>query len=205
MTRRASRPSRARPPTSPAAPSTAAEPAAPRPARPKAADGYVAVAEVARPHGIQGELRLKVYNPDSDLLLRKPRAILLLSDGETRDVAITAARESNKAILVRLAGVDDRNAAEVLRGAELCVPRDAFPALEEGEFYASDLEGARAVMRSGDELGRVTGVTSYPTCDVLVVERTSGGRLEIPLLDAFVGKVDVANGVVEVVTVEGLD
>src|SRR5580698_1587005 len=136
------------------------------------ATAYVAVAEVARPHGVRGELRLKVYNPDSDLLTRRAGAAvrLRLPDGSERDVAVLHAREANKALLVRLAGVDDRDAAEALRGAEVCVPRDAFPPLAEGEFYACDLEGARAVLRSGEEVGRVTGLVSYPTCDALVVD-----------------------------------
>lgn len=177
----------------------------PTAARLPAPEGYVAIAEIARPHGIQGEIRLKIYNPDSDLLARRPRAKLRTPDGALREVAITQAREANKAMLVRLAGVDDRDAAEALRGAEILVPRDAFPPLEEGEFYACDLEGARAVMRSGEELGRVSGVASYPTCDVLVVDREGGGRVEVPLLDAYVGAVDAKAGVVEILTIEGLD
>lgn len=180
-----------------------AEPEAPK--APPVADGYIALAEVARPHGVQGELRLKVYNPDSDLLARRPRVRLRLPDGTTRDAAITAAREVNKALLVRLAGVEDRDAAEALRGAEVCVPRESFPPLEEGEFYACDVEGARAVLRGGDELGHVAAVASYPTCDVLVIERRTGGRIEVPLLPEYVGAVDVAGGVVEILSIEGLD
>lgn len=181
------------------------EAAAVKPERPAPpADGYVAVAEVARPHGVQGELRLKIYNPASDLLARKPRVRLRLADGAVRDTAILVAREVNKALLVRLEGVDDRDAAEALRGAEVCVPRESFPALEEGEFYACDVEGARAVLKGGEEIGFVSGLTSYPTCDVLVIERASGERIEVPLLEPYVGAIDVAGGVVEILTLDGL-
>jgi 16S rRNA processing protein RimM len=174
------------------------------------AGAYVAVAEVARPHGVRGELRLKVYNTDSDLLSRRggPGSVRLrFPDGSERDVALLQARESNKAVLVRLAGVDDRDTAEALRGAQVCVPRDAVPALAEGEFYACDLEGARAVLGSGgsgEEIGRVQGIVSYPTCDALVVDRGGGRTIEIPLLDAYVASVDVAGKVVQIVTIEGL-
>ncbi|APR75227.1 16S rRNA processing protein RimM [Minicystis rosea] len=194
------------------------ERAAPKAAEPKAAkpverstgvrrdEGYIAVAEVARPHGVQGELRLKVYNPDSDLLEQKPRVRLRLPDGTTRDASIVSAREANKALLVRFAGIDDRDAAETLRNAEICVPRASFPALEDGEFYACDVEGARAVMRSsGEEIGHVVGLASYPTCDVLLIERPGAARIEVPLLDPYVGAVDVERGVVEILTIEGLD
>ena len=130
-----------------------------------------------------------------------------MPDGEEREITISTARDANKALLIRISGVDDRDAAEALRGAVLCVAREAFPPLEEGEFYACDLEGARAILRSGEEIGRVTGVASYPTCDVLLVERSGAvaGRLEVPLLPAYVGQVDAKGGTVELLTIEGLD
>lgn len=166
--------------------------------------GLVALAEIARPHGIAGELRLKVYNLDSDLLSRRPKVLLVLPDGTQREIAITAAREVDKALLVRLSGVDDRNAAEALRGGVICVKRDALPPPEEGEFYAHDIQGARAVLGS-DEVGRVSGLASYPTCEVILVDRPGKTRLEVPLTDAYVARVDVKEGVVELVTLDGLD
>jgi len=199
----AAKPSR-KPARAPKRPAPAEEPRAARIVE-RPADGWIGVAEIARPHGIQGELRLKVYNPDSDLLSRRPRVRLRLPDGALRDAAITSARDANKALLVRLAGVDDRDAAEALRGVEICVAREALPPLEEGEFYACDLEGARALLPSGEEIGHVSGLQSYPTCDVLLIERSSGGRLEVPLLAPYVGKVDAQGGLVEILTLDGLE
>ncbi len=165
---------------------------------------YVPVAEVARPHGVRGEVRLQVYNLGSDLLLARPPVRLRLPDGSEREVKIRSARAVNKGILVELEGVSDRDAAEALRGAEVCVRRDLFPAEEEGEFYACDLEGARAVLASGEEVGRVTAVQSYPTCDVLLIDRGPAGPLEVPLVDAYVASVDPERAIVELVTIEGL-
>lgn len=168
---------------------------------------YVPVAEVARPHGVHGELRLKVYNHDSDLLLRRPAVKLQLQDGSERDVTIRSVRDVNKAILMTLVGVDDRDAAEALRSAKVAVARDDFPPLGEGEFYACDLEGARALLPSGEEVGRVVGLESYPTCDVLLVDRAApvtNQRIEIPLVEAYVASIDVERGVVELVTIDGL-
>jgi 16S rRNA processing protein RimM len=186
-----------------------AEPAAsPRPPDLLRARGLVAIAEVARPHGLIGELRLKVYNPDSDLLRRRrgsPRVLLVMPDHAEREIAVTASREVDKALLVRLEGIDDRNAAELLRGARLCVPRASLPPPDEGEFYAWDIEGARAVLTSGETVGLVRELASYPTCEVLVVERDGKLSLEIPMIEAYVARVDVAAGLVELVTVEGLE
>jgi 16S rRNA processing protein RimM len=163
---------------------------------------YVPLAEVARPHGVLGELRLTVYNADSDLLLHKPPVRLRLSDGSERDARVTSARENNKALLVRLEGVVDRDQAEALRGALVCVARDAFPPLDEGEFYACDVEGAQAKLASGEVVGTVRGLRSYPTCEVLVVERAGGRELEVPLVETFVGSIDVERGEV---TLQSLD
>ena len=184
-------------------------PAARRRPRPRER-GLVAVAEIARPHGIAGELRLKIYNPGSDLLLRRPPVLLRLPDGTERQATLTSAREADKALLVRIAGVDDRDAAEGLRGAEVCVPRASLPPPEEGEFYAWDLEGASAVLTAGERrahpvIGQVVELVTYPTCEVLVVMRPDGKRLEIPLLDPYVVRVDAEHGVVELGTIEGLD
>jgi 16S rRNA processing protein RimM len=176
----------------------------------------VALAEVARPHGIAGELRLKVYNLDSDILLRRPPVLLRMPDesgrvtkqaresAPVREARITAARAVDKAVLIKLAGVDDRNAAEAQRGAEICVPRASLAPPEEGEFYACDVEGAEARL-GGEPIGRVLELRSYPTCEVLVVERPGGSTLEVPLLEAYVGRIDADGGVVELVSIEGLE
>lgn len=172
---------------------------------------FVPVAEVARPHGLRGELRLKLYNEGSELLTELARGAkrspavplkLRLPSGEEQPLVLTSARSSNKALLVKFDGVVDCDAAEILRGAVILVPRDAFPPLEEGEFYACDIEGARAMVR-GEQVGIITELHSYPTCDVLVVKRDNTS-IEVPLTDTYVASVDVAGGVIELVTIEGL-
>jgi len=173
---------------------------------------FVPVAEVARPHGIKGELRLKLYNEGSELLTELAQGSrrrgaevplkLRLPTGVEQPLVVTSARASNKALLVKFADVVDCNAAEMLRGAVILVPRDAFPPLEEGEFYACDIEGARAMVGS-EQVGIVTELHSYPTCDVLVVNR-EGTSFEVPLTDTYVASVDVAGGVITLVTIEGL-
>jgi 16S rRNA processing protein RimM len=158
---------------------------------------------VARPHGVRGELRLRIYSGDPSLLQRRPQIRLRAPDGAVTDARIRAARLADKALLVELDGVEDRDAAEALRGAEVLAPRDEFAPLEEGEFYACDIEGARAELVSGEPIGTVTGLGTYPTCDVLLIER-DGKRLEVPLLPQFVDSVDTAAKLVKIVTLDGL-
>ncbi len=161
------------------------------------------LAEVARPHGIAGELRLKVYNRDSDLLVRLERVVVRFPSGEEREVAVRHARPAAEAILALLEGCVGRTEAERWRGAQILAPREAFPALEEGEFYACDIEGARVEV-AGEPFGEVERLVSYPTCDAIVV-RSGEGRFEVPLVEGAVDEVDVAARVVRVGSREALE
>ncbi len=170
----------------------------------KADKDQVAIAEVARPHGVRGELRLKLYNPDTEVLTKGRRVVLRGPDGQTRRILLTAVRPIEGGLLARMEGVDSRDAAEALRGSTIIVERDELPEPDDGEFYAVDVEGARAELVSGDVIGTVERLVSYPTCDVLLVATNEGARLEVPLTDTFVEEVDVEAHVVRLKTIEGL-
>ncbi len=164
---------------------------------------WVALAVVARPHGIRGELRLKLFNEDSNVLLDQEEVLVRLADGESHEVSIDFARRANEAILMKLHSVDDRARADALRGAEICVKRAAFPPLAPGEFYACDIKGARALLSDGSELGVVQDMIEYPASMVLVVKGAQSW--EIPLVEAWVSEVDVESGVVRVSSLEGIE
>lgn len=167
---------------------------------------WVPLAEVARPHGVRGEVRLKVFNERSDLLLALDEVLVRLPDGQEHEVSIDAARRADASILLKLHSVDDRDRADELRGALVCGRRSSFPAPENGEFYACDLEGARVVAPDGAELGRVRELRTFPSVHALVVTASDGGKdWEIPLVEAFVEDIDVEEGFVLLATLEGLE
>lgn len=163
----------------------------------------ITVGVVTRPQGIAGEVRIKLHNPDSELL-GVGRTLILRGKGGERKVKLLKVRPASDAVVVALEGVSDRDQAEALRGAEIVVPRADLPALEEGEFYACDVEGARAELASGELVGTVLEFLSYPTCDVLVVQDPTGKKHEFPLVDEVVERVDIAAKRVVLRTREGL-
>jgi 16S rRNA processing protein RimM len=153
---------------------------------------WVPLAEVARPHGVRGELRVKMYNSDSELLPSLSEVLVRRRDGAERTIRLQSVRGADTGyLLAKLEGVDDRDTAESFRGAELCVRRDAFPPLEEGEFYACDVVGARLYGPDG-ELGMVEDLASYPTADVLIGRLSGGTRCEIPLVEDYIAEIDTA-------------
>ncbi|MEO7111477.1 MAG: 16S rRNA processing protein RimM, partial [Polyangiaceae bacterium] len=90
---------------------------------------WVPLAEIARSHGVKGELRLKLYNADSDLLLGADEVLLRSPDGDEQEVSVDGARRANDAILMRLHAVDDRDKADALRTSVICLRRSDFPKL----------------------------------------------------------------------------
>jgi 16S rRNA processing protein RimM len=163
----------------------------------------VAIGQIARPHGVQGELRVRVYNPESGLLARGRTVVIQPAEGAARPSKVARVRETEGALLVTLETVGDRNAAEAVRGAELLIKRSEFPDLPDGEFYACDVEGAR-VLLNGEEIGSVVRLSSYPTCDVLVITKTGGEEVELPLVDGVVERVDSDAGEVHISSLDTL-
>jgi 16S rRNA processing protein RimM len=171
----------------------------------KAPETWVPLAEVARPHGVRGELRLKLFNKDSDVLLHQDEVLVRLKDGEEHEVSVDRARRADQAILMKLHSVDDRDRADELRGALVCVRRADFPAPDDGEFYACDVLGAR-VLHAGAQIGTVRDLKSYPTVDVLIVRADDGGKdYEIPLVDAVVEAMDLPGEAITLRTLEGVE
>jgi 16S rRNA processing protein RimM len=169
------------------------------------ADDWVPLGEVARPHGVKGELRLRLFNASSDVLLGQDEVLVRLKNGEEHEVSVERARRADDAILMKLFSVDDRDRAEDLRGAQICVRRRDFPEAEEGEFYAIDVVGSEARL-AGQRVGVVAELITYPSIEVLLVHADDGkGDWEVPLTEMFVGKVDVANKVVELVTLDDVE
>jgi 16S rRNA processing protein RimM len=166
---------------------------------------WVPLAEVARPHGVKGELRLRLFNATSDVLLDQEEVLVRMADGEEHEVSVERARRADDAILMKLYSVDDRDRAEGLRGAHICVRRRDFPAAEEGEFYAIDVVGAEARL-GGARIGVVAEIITYPSIEVLLVHADDGkGDWEVPLTEMFIGRVDVPGKVVELVTLDDVE
>jgi 16S rRNA processing protein RimM len=170
-----------------------------------AAEDWVPLAEVARPHGVKGELRLRLFNATSDVLLGQDEVLVRMKDGEEHEVSVERARRADDAILMKLFSVDDRNRAEDLRGAQICVRRSDFPEADDGEFYAIDVIGSEARL-AGQRVGQVAELITYPSIEVLLIHADDGkGDWEVPLTEMFIGKVDVANKVVELVTLDDVE
>lgn len=134
----------------------------------------VTLAAIVGAHGVTGEVRLKLFAAGLESLT----AHKSFNDGA---LTLKSVRPGNNGAIARFAEVSDRNAAEALRGTELTVPRDALPALAEGEYYHTDLIGLACVSTDGTDLGTCVTVENFGAGDVLEIERPNGKRFMVPM------------------------
>lgn len=119
--------------------------------------------------GVRGEVKLESLTEPQGNLVRYQPWILRDAAGREREVSGAKARAGGKGLIGTLPGIEDRDAAEALRGAELFVPRSALPPPKDGEFYWVDLEGLRVENLDGVDFGKAAFVFSNGANDVLVV------------------------------------
>lgn len=99
------------------------------------------------------------------------------------------------AIIARVTGVTDRNAAEALKGTDLYVARDSLPKPDEGEFYYADLIGLAAIAPDGARIGQIVGVLNFGAGDLLEIKLPDHKDTElVPFNDEFVPTVDLTAG-----------
>ena len=151
----------------------------------------VLVGVVTGPHGVQGEVKVKSFTAEpSGIGAYGP---LQTSDGRQYQIVSVRATRADEVIL-RLAGVETRNAAEALKGRRFYVARSALPDPAPGEYYHTDLIGLRAEGADGRTLGRVTAVLNYGAGDILEITDSGGIKELIPFTDRYVPVVDFAGG-----------
>jgi len=147
--------------------------------------------------GVRGELKFESFTDPVAQVLRYQPWILRDPQGRERELAGARGRETAKGLVVRLPEVEDRDAADALRGTEVFVPRSALPPPAPGEYYWVDLEGLRVVNLEGVDFGTVSHLFSTGANDVLVAQ---GDRERmVPFVEPdFVRSVDFDAGIVTV-------
>lgn len=112
-------------------------------------------------------------------------------------LSILEVKDHSDTVVARVQGIDDRNAAESLRGGRILVSRASFPVAADGEYYWVDLIGLQVINREGVDLGQVRDLMSTGPQTVLVIEaagETQGAKpveRMIPFVAAFVDAVDL--------------
>lgn len=141
----------------------------------------IPVGAVGKPFGVLGAVY--VFG-DPDLGDEFPPGERYATD-RGGDLVVAESRRHAARRVVRFEGVEDRDAAEALRGVQLLRPRGAV-ALQDDAIWVDDLKGREVVSSADEVVGVVEAVIDGPAHDYLVVARPDGGELLIPFVDALV-------------------
>lgn len=150
---------------------------------------------IAAPFGVKGWVKVEPFTA-------APESLPLYStwwlgrDGEWQEYRIERAQAQGRAVVAKLAGCEDREAAMVFRGRQVAVPRQALPPTKANEFYWADLIGLRVVNEKAQDFGEVVRILETGANEVLVV-RGDSERL-IPFIADVIREVDLAAGVMRV-------
>jgi len=167
----------------------------------------IEVGRIADAWGIEGWFKVLPHSASPEALFCSKRWFLLPSERGAKTFSGTAllrvreAKEHSDTVVASAHDVDDRNAAEALKGARIFIPRSSFPAAGTDEYYWVDLIGLRVVNREGLGLGQVKELLSTGLQTVLVIEyREDDKTLErmIPFVSAFVDGVDLSGKLIAV-------
>lgn len=164
-------------------------------------DQRICLGAVAGVHGVKGLVRLKSFTLDpKDIASYGP----LEDERGSRRFEIAVMGASRGALIARIQGVEDRDAAERLKGEKLYVKRSRLPPTDPGEFYQHDLIGLEARLEDGSRLGRVEAVFDFGGGTNLEIARPDGGSVMVPFTRRTVPEVDLSGGLLTVAPPEGL-
>lgn len=184
-----------------------------------AARERVRIGEVARAHGVRGELSLEWHAESPELCDVIGRLVLEPPPGR-REAAVRGSRPAkgqaggrifpieswrvhHKRLLVKLKGIDDRDQAEAWRGGAVYALAEDMPPVGEDEVFVRDLPGLRVHLVDGRELGVIESVMAEPQ-EVWSIMTPQGAEVLFPAHSDFVIEMDMEAGTVVIDPPPGL-
>lgn len=152
-------------------------------------NSFVLIGRIIKPHGIKGEVCVDFYADSPSILADE--IWLKQSSAKPSPVGIIAARFHHGRLLLTLENSPDRNTAETLRGAEVLVPRERLPDLEEGEIYLADLPGFTVILdETGETIGAIADVDLSSGQEIWRIATPDNKEILFPAVPEFVTELD---------------
>ncbi len=163
----------------------------------------VMVGEVVRPHGLAGVVKVHATTDDPQRFLLLAEVKLERDERLLGEYRVERVQIGKGEVFVKFQGVDDRNQAETLRGAGVMIPREARVPAPVDQYYHFEIIGLPAYSETGEPLGEIVNIETFPAHDVWVIRHGNRERL-VPAVKAFIKDVDVQNRRVVIAAIPGL-
>jgi 16S rRNA processing protein RimM len=164
-------------------------------------EARLCVGVITGPQGVRGAVRVKSFTEDPADVAAYGK---VEDEAGQRQFALTVVGTAKGVVVAKIAGLDDRDAAERLKGTRLYVQRSALPEPAEDEYYHSDLIGLSMTLADGTVFGTVRAVHDYGAGVSLEVAHHDGKLVMVPFTRAVVPVVDVAAGKLVIEPPDGL-
>lgn len=158
----------------------------------------IQIGQIVNAVALKGEV--KVYNYSDPDRYDHLKSVLV----ENERYEISKVRYQSGMVILKLRTVDDRNAAEALKGKYLYVLESELPELPEDTYYIKDLIGMAVVDQNGETVGELKDVIQNSAQDVYEIRKPDGKLGYIPAVSQFVGEVDMDARIIHVTLIEGL-
>ena len=158
----------------------------------------VTIGVVLRPHGIKGEVVVEPLTDNEDRFAHLEEVRLARPSGSSSVLRVASVFPHKGRVVIHFEGVSGMDEAEELRGAELRIPLSALPKLPQGSYYHHQLKGLEVRVETGASLGTVTDLWETGPTPVLVIQDGAKRETLMPLVDAFILEVNLAQGFMRV-------
>jgi 16S rRNA processing protein RimM len=164
----------------------------------------VAVARAVRTRGLKGEVVADLLTDFPERFAGVSQLISVAPDGKRSVLELERHWFQKHRVILKFAGYDSIEAANVLVGLEFAVPEAERVELSADEFYEWELEGCSVEDTAGRKIGKVSRVLKTGGVDVLAIEDEAGREYLIPMAESIVTRIDIKKKRVEVDPPEGL-
>ena len=150
----------------------------------------VVMGRVVAPYGVFGWLKIVPDTEEFDGLLDY-KTWWIGKDDNWRELKVESAKIHNDVLVVKLQGIDDRDAAVACKSKQIAVPRASLPKLKGEEYYWSDLIGLSVKNQQNVDFGKIADVFATGANDVVVAKSDSGQERLIPYITQVILAVDL--------------
>lgn len=149
--------------------------------------------------GLKGETRVYPYTDYKERFDEIKELYI-----ENQLYIIEKVRYMGKVVVIKFSGIDDRTAAENLKGSFLYVDRKDARILEEDEFFIADLIGINVIDEDGNIIGILSDVIQNTSQDLYEIETTSGRKILVPAVEDFIIEINIKEHKMTIRLIEGL-
>ena len=159
----------------------------------------IQIGKIVNVAGLKGEVKIVNYSGSKERY-QELESIYI----ENAEHKIEKVRYNKDVVILKLSGIDDRNAAEEARGKDIYISESDLPELSEGEYYIRDMIGISVVDDTGNVLGNLSDVIQNRAQDLYEVEMKDGKKILIPAVEEFILNIDIEKKQMDVKLIEGL-